>query len=331
MKQLLNFLVDDLPCALPLAAVQSVVRIMQILPLDNPRKGQAGTINLHGRIIPVFSLRNLLGYPERPPRLSDMLVIASAGEETVALWIDEIRGVQDQPAIPALGKDRARKATAIPGISITDSGITISDLVRFLAETPVVPGRGTDSTVSENLGMAEPPAPAADPARVTAVLQERAARMVAPEPPAETARLSEVLRFQLAYQEYAISMDYVREVILTGEITPVPGTPDFISGICAVRGRIISLVDLRALFRIPEKGLTDLNRVIVITDGKITFGILADTISGVGTIALNQLEKPLPGELPHGRKYLDGVLGRNLYVLDAGAILGDPDIIVDDS
>jgi chemotaxis signal transduction protein len=126
-------------------------------------------------------------------------------------------------------------------------------------------------------------------------------------------------------------MKFVREVIITGEITPVPGTPDFISGICAVRGQIISLVDLRALLKIPEKGLTDLNRVIVMTNGKNTFGILADSISGVGIISLDQVTPPRPGDLPDGCKYLRGTFGEdNLYILDAATILGDPGIIVDE-
>jgi chemotaxis signal transduction protein len=155
--------------------------------------------------------------------------------------------------------------------------------------------------------------------------------MVHPEPTSATTELTEILRFQLAYREYALEMKYVREVILTGEITPVPGTPDFISGICAARGQIISLVDLRVLLKIPEKGLTDLNRVIVITDGKITFGILADTISGVGTIAMDQTTITDICEIEDSRGYIRGIMENGLCVLDAAVILGDPGIIVDDT
>lgn len=323
MVQLLNFSVDDLQCALPLADVQSVIRIMQIAPVKNPRRGQAGTINLHGWIIPVFSMRILLGHTGRPPRLSDMLVITQAGPEVVALWVDETRGVRDLPPSTAGSPETSTQAPNLPGISITDTGIIISDLVRVISETPVVLGNAWGGAFQEDTG--------SETDRVKTVLSERAARMLHPEPGTHVAEMTEILRFQLAYQEYAIEMNYVREVILTGEITPVPGTPDFISGICAARGQIISLMDLRALFRIPEKGLTDLNRVIVITDGKITFGILADTISGVGTIALDQLAAPQQGDLPDGRRYLKGVMAGDLYVLDGAAILGDPGIIIDDT
>lgn len=163
------------------------------------------------------------------------------------------------------------------------------------------------------------------------ILEERAKKIAAPETgPLETG-IVEVLRFQLAYQEYAIEMRYVKEVILTGEITPVPGAPPFISGICAVRGRIISLVDLRALFSLPEKGLTDLNRVIVITDGRLTFGILADNISGLGSIPSHLIITPDPGNVISWRRYLKGYVSDSLIMLDAAALLADPALVVEDT
>ncbi len=165
---------------------------------------------------------------------------------------------------------------------------------------------------------------------VRKVLAERAKKLAQPETGPEETGFIEVLRFQLAYQEYAIEMRSVREVILTGEITPVPGTPPFISGICAVRGQIISLVDLRILFRLPEKGLTDLNRVIVITGKNVTFGILADNITGLGTIPSYLILSPDPAVLPPWKKYLRGYIGSSLIMLDAAAILADPALIVED-
>jgi chemotaxis signal transduction protein len=307
---------------------------MQIAPVENPRRGQAGIINLHGRIIPVFSMRVLLGSVARPPRLSDMLVIVRAGTEILALWVDEMRGVRDLPTAAAHDAEPPQKAPLLPGISISPVGIIISDLLCLLSTIPDASGyAGLDRIIpsEDRLPGAVQEEPEPDAARVDAILSERAARMLPPEPGTLVCKVTEILRFHLAYQEYALEMKFVQEVILTGEITPVPGTPDFISGICAVRGRIISLVDLRALFRIPEKGLTDLNRVIVISDGKLTFGVLADTISGVGTVAINQLVPPRPEDLPGGQRYLTGVMGGNLYVLDGAAILGDPGIIIDDA
>jgi purine-binding chemotaxis protein CheW len=166
---------------------------------------------------------------------------------------------------------------------------------------------------------------------VRRILEDRARKIAVPEAGATEAGIVEVLRFQLAYQEYALEMQYVREVILTGEITPVPGAPPFISGICAARGQIISLVDLRVLFSLPEKGLTDLNRVIVMTEGHITFGILADNITGIGTIPSHLILLPDPGMTLQWKQYLKGYVGNSLIVLDAAAILTDPALVVEDT
>jgi len=165
---------------------------------------------------------------------------------------------------------------------------------------------------------------------VRKILLDRAKKLAVPEAGTSDAGIVEVLRFQLAYQEYALEMRYVREVILTGEITPVPGAPPFISGICAARGQIISLVDLRVLFSLPEKGLTDLNRVIVMTNGHITFGILADNITGIGTIPSSLILTPETGLAQSWKQYLKGYVSNALIVLDAAAILADPALIIED-
>lgn len=167
--------------------------------------------------------------------------------------------------------------------------------------------------------------------RVQAVLSERARRLSAPEPGIIDTDTVELLRFRLAYKEYALEMRYVQEVILTGEITPVPGVPPYITGICAARGRIISLVDLRALFTLPETGLTDLNRVIVISDGRMTFGLLADDISGIGMVPFDRIVPADPGQTPVPATYFKGTVGDTFVVLDAAAILSDPLMIIDDS
>ncbi len=55
-----------------------------------------------------------------------------------------------------------------------------------------------------------------DPARVQAILEKRAKKMARPVKAENEVMPVEVLKFRLAYQEYAISMDHIREVDLTG-------------------------------------------------------------------------------------------------------------------
>jgi purine-binding chemotaxis protein CheW len=99
-------------------------------------------------------------------------------------------------------------------------------------------------------------------------------------------------------------------------------------GIVNLRGAILPLIDLRKLFELPERGLTDLHRIIVLQSGKILFGILADTVTSVRRILLTHLQPSLPTLTGVRKNYLKGITFERLVVLDAEKLLMDESIIV---
>ena len=82
----------------------------------------------------------------------------------------------------------------------------------------------------------------------------------------------EVVEFLLAYETYGIESSYVREICPLKDLTPVPCTPPFVLGIINVRGEIVSVIDMKKFFDLPEKGLTDLNKVLVLKNDRMEFG-----------------------------------------------------------
>ncbi len=140
----------------------------------------------------------------------------------------------------------------------------------------------------------------------------------------------EILEFFLASERYGIEISRVRETIPLKQFTPVPCVPPFVLGLINVRGRILSVIDMKKFFDLPEKGLTDLNKIIILHDGDMEFGILADAITGVRKIPLAQLQPSLPTLTGIRREYLMGVTEERMVVLDAAKLLGDKNIIVND-
>lgn len=138
----------------------------------------------------------------------------------------------------------------------------------------------------------------------------------------------EVVEFLLAYEKYGIESNYVQEVYPLRELAPVPCTPPFVLGMINLRGQILSVIDLKKFFDLPEKGLTDLNKVLVVRSDRMELGILADVILGVRTIPLQDLQPSLPTLTGIRAEYLRGVTKDRLVVLDVGKILSDPDIVV---
>jgi len=140
----------------------------------------------------------------------------------------------------------------------------------------------------------------------------------------------EVLEFRLAQERYALEIRHVREVYPLKELTPLPCTPAFISGIVNVRGRIVPVLDLKKFFDLPETGLTDLHCVILLRSDDLDLGLLADVSVGVRSIPLESLQPSLPTLTGIRSEYLKGVTSDRLVVLDAARILADPKIIVQD-
>lgn len=162
-----------------------------------------------------------------------------------------------------------------------------------------------------------------------AILGSRA-RSLAGEP-AKVSAASEsmdIVEFLLASETYAIESKFVREVQPLKSCTPLPATPPFILGIVNVRGRIISVVDLKEFFDLPGKGLRELDKVIVIGDDLMEFGILADSVVGARAIALAEIRPPISTLSEVGAGYVKGIIEGRVIVIDAKRILEDEGIVV---
>lgn len=138
----------------------------------------------------------------------------------------------------------------------------------------------------------------------------------------------EIVEFLLADERYAIESTYIGEVYPLRDLTPLPCTPAFVLGIINMRGKILSIIDLRIFFDLPNKGLSDLNKVIVLHDGDMEFGILADTIITARWLPRSDLLPTLPTLTEIRAEYLMGVTEERLVVLDGGKILSDRAIVV---
>ena len=161
------------------------------------------------------------------------------------------------------------------------------------------------------------------------LLKARARKLARDDAKEKTAGESvEVVEFLLAYETYGIESSYVREICSLKELTPVPCTPPFVLGIINVRGQIVSVIDMKIFFDLPEHGLTDLNKVIIVHDEKMEFGILADSILGVRKIRPEEIQPPLPTLTGVGAEYLTGVTKEPLVILDMAKILSSKNLVV---
>lgn len=167
------------------------------------------------------------------------------------------------------------------------------------------------------------------PAESARILHQRAQDLARPLG-IETAGTEEfeVIEFCLGEERYSIESSVVREVFPLTELVKVPCTPSFVLGIINMRGEIVSVVDLKKLFDLPEKGISDLRRVLLLEGKGMLFGIVVDQLIGVRTLAIEAIQGGLPALGGRNSDYLKGLTADRMIVLDGDRLLGDPKIRV---
>jgi purine-binding chemotaxis protein CheW len=161
------------------------------------------------------------------------------------------------------------------------------------------------------------------------ILKTRA-REFARETPAKAGAETwiEVVEFILAGERYGIEPAFIRDVFPLKTVTPVPFTPPFVVGITNIRGEVLSVIDLKRFFDLPDGGLTGLPKIIVLESKSMTFGILADTVNGTRSVPLDSIQPALPTLNDVRGKYLKGVTNDRMAILDGKSILCDETIVV---
>jgi Chemotaxis signal transduction protein len=171
--------------------------------------------------------------------------------------------------------------------------------------------------------------PAALPHDTVAILRARA-RALAREPEREQAAGTtlEVVEFSLAHERYALETACIAEVCPLEDLTPLPCTPAFVLGLVNVRRSIFPVIDLKRFFDLPEPGITDLHRILIVDAHDMKFGLLADAIAGVRSIRTDQLQPALPTMNGIRAEYLKGLTPDRVVILNPHAIASDRRILV---
>jgi purine-binding chemotaxis protein CheW len=138
----------------------------------------------------------------------------------------------------------------------------------------------------------------------------------------------EVVEFRLVGEVYGIETSYIREVYPLKELVPVPGTPPFFLGITSVRGQILSVIDIKRLFNLPDKGLTELDKIVIVRSGEVELGIRADVILGMRSIPQGDIQPSLPTLAGIREKYLSGITKDAVIMMDIQKLLKDESLIV---
>lgn len=127
-----------------------------------------------------------------------------------------------------------------------------------------------------------------------------------------TAKTQQIVVFKLGQEEYGLSIDQIKEVVITPNITRMPQTPSYVRGVANIRGNVIALLDLEEKFgltRQSETAHSGNHYTLVIESDEYKMGILVREVPNTLSISSASIEGSIfTGEHQHEQAYIIGIV-----------------------
>jgi purine-binding chemotaxis protein CheW len=90
-----------------------------------------------------------------------------------------------------------------------------------------------------------------------------------------------IVGFQVGRETYGIPIAALHEIVRVPEITAVPDAPEYMEGVINLRGKIVSVIDLRKRFGEKNIHPARRNRILVVEHNGRLSGLIVDSASEV--------------------------------------------------
>ncbi|PYX61686.1 MAG: chemotaxis protein CheW [Acidobacteria bacterium] len=108
-----------------------------------------------------------------------------------------------------------------------------------------------------------------------------------------------IVGFKVGRETYGVPITSLHEIVRVPEITAVPDAPEYMEGVINLRGKIVSVIDLRKKFGEKQLAVNRRNRILVVEwNGRLS-GLIVDSASEVLKIPAGDVE-PAPAVLQEG-------------------------------
>jgi len=134
----------------------------------------------------------------------------------------------------------------------------------------------------------------------------------------------QLVGFRIGKETFGVPIGLVHEIVRVPDITAVPDAPDYVEGVINLRGKIISVIDLRKRFGETRIESSRKNRILVAEIEKKLVGLIVDAASEVIRVPHEEIEAPPEVFEENEVKYVTGVgklNGRLVILIDLTKIL----------
>lgn len=274
INEYVTFLIADEAFAINMAPVQEIVRVPEVVKVPKSPPSLMGLANLRGKVLPIINLRKVFGLKDIELDESSRAIVIDICQP-MGFVVDKVLSV-----INVEGSKIERttdigsivSSEYIDGVMKEVTGLSIVMVlnIKRLIETEF---KGDTQVFAR---------------------QELTSKIDSMQEDEAFTEDRQFVSFAVNKEEYAIAIEDVQEIVqLPEHITQVPNTKDFVVGIMNLRDKTLPLASLRRLFSMPDAELTEQCRIVVLTMGSNSIGIIVDEVREVLSVHESVIE-PVP-------------------------------------
>jgi len=272
-EQVVIFALGSGKFAAPMRLVQEIIRVPDTVRVPLAPSHLSGLGNLRGRVLPIFSLRHMLGMEDIVCDESTRALVIRVGTP-LGFLVDKVHSVmtfdpsQIEPASRVEGSINSEWLSGM--IRKDDDVILLIDVEKLLQQA----GRAW-----QNMGG-----------------KEGSENFDRQDSSADEQKSNQdewhLVSFEVANQEYATPIESVQEIVQAPQqFTAMPNSPPHILGLMVLRQRLLPLVSLRCLFGLPQAQMEEHHRVVVLQLGSnMSVGVVMDRVHEVLRVPKSTVE-----------------------------------------
>lgn len=154
--------------------------------------------------------------------------------------------------------------------------------------------------------------------------KQRAAKLAGKQVRQKTTMdLHQFQQFHIGREAFGIPYRFLEEIMYATEITSVPCTPEYVSGVIALASEFLCVIDLGILFQSCPTPLDGEASIIVVSGAGIRAGLLVSRVDENESYHSKLLSKPMRSQSPVKRIYVQGIFKQTVTFLDIDAMLAD--------
>ncbi|MFD1554408.1 chemotaxis protein CheW [Paraburkholderia silviterrae] len=276
-RQNVSFKVGGTALALPMGAIQEIIRVPALQHSPMADEVCIGMLNLRGATVPVLDFGTFLGFARAPDAVvaadERRIVVLNRDEGCFGLLVDEVASIvayREDELLPMPSYGGAHRSLFAGYLAAGDStGVLLVNADALFANERIATLATGHRELYRKAVQAGDVAQKRGGTRQTLV----------------TFRIGQLIGVRIA--ELREVIDYRDDIVKT------PGLPAFVRGVLNLRGVIVTVIDVRSMYAMPPYEDLAHAKILIVEHRGEKYGLLVDSVEDIVTLnGSSQLTMP---------------------------------------